>query len=72
MSSKPDFCTRHGAELLARRVERYWLALGYNIRARASDKGCGGDAVETIYPVISNIGPTGYPPKIEQPKIEQR
>lgn len=62
-----DPCTEQGAKRLAARLRDYWLARGYRgittgvVRMEIPRQKRRGDDID-IYGIVSNIGPTGYPP----------
>lgn len=62
-----DNCGEVGARRLADKIRRYWVERGY-VGIRTSTAKLGGikprrAGVKPVWIVMSNIGPTGYPPK---------
>lgn len=56
-----DYFTKYGAGVLAEAIERYWRDRGYfGIVAKRHLI----DGMAATYGVRSNIGPSGFPPRI--------
>lgn len=62
-----DLSSKSGAERIAKRIENYWAMRGYSliktsiypVKTLFQTRG----TRSPIYGVVSNIGPTGYPPR---------
>jgi hypothetical protein len=60
----PDHLSQDGAERLAKRIAGWWRSRGYHGIACVVQPLDFGKSVRFI--VRSNIGPTGFPPKVVQ------
>lgn len=59
-----DLCSHDGATRIAERIKAYWLKRGYrNIHTNVLRVVIPGEEMDNaVYGVVSNIGPSGFPP----------
>lgn len=76
MATKTDWCSEDGANLLAKRITNYWKSRGYSgittsviqvplpwRMMRIHKPGTNtSERAPPAFGVVSNIGPSGYPP----------